>query len=135
MIASHEFVRAIITDPGVWTHVCEDYNVPADYRPDPDAIYFQHGEWGFMEFRVASPHWAQVHIAMRRGASGVREFVFEAMATMRARGIKRFTAFIPETNRAPAILAYRCGYTLDGRIRGAFLKNGKLVDLLVMGAE
>ncbi|MNZ46199.1 hypothetical protein D3C78_638750 [compost metagenome] len=130
-----DFVRAVVTDPEVWPHLAEDIYSPDDYQPDPEAVYFRHLDHGMMEFRIASPHWCQVHIAMRRHSSGVKKFVAECMAEMRSRGYKRFTAFIPETNRSALILAYRCGYRHEGRMRGVFLKNGQYIDLIVMGAE
>lgn len=135
MIASPEFVRRVVTDPGIWPFLAEDCDRPEDFATDPGAHYFQHGEHGYMEFRQAGAHWYQVHIAMLRGATGVREFVLRCMAEMRAMGAKRFTAMIAATNRSAIILAYRCGYRLEGRLKGVLLKQGRDTDLIILGAE
>lgn len=134
MYATKEFVRSIVTHPDIWPTLAEDSDSPDMFEPS-DARYFQHEDFGYIEFRMAGHHWAQVHIAMLRGAVGVAQFVKESMQEMRSDGVKRFTAMIPKTNRSAILLAYRTGFHHLGRIDGALLKGGKMIDLEIMGAE
>ncbi|PRW06442.1 hypothetical protein CSB95_0498 [Pseudomonas aeruginosa] len=53
----------------------------------------------------------------------------------RDHGALAFTGFIPATNRAALINALRCGFSEEGRMKNVFLKNGQLVDMVVMGAR
>lgn len=133
--ATHDFVRAVVTDPEVWPHLAEDGDHPGDFEPCPSSHYFRHGDWGFVEFRPCGARWYQAHIAMRRGATGVREFSLACLAHMRCLGALAFTGFIPASNRAALINAQRCGFVEEGRMRGVYLKHGQLVDMVVMGAR
>lgn len=132
-LASKDFVRAVVTDPAIWPHLAEDSHDPANYQP-ADTVYFRHEDFGFMQFDKTGTHWYQVHIAMKRGATGVAAFVRGCMAEMRQRGAKRFMAMIAASNRSAIVLAYRCGYTWVGRLDGALLKQGKLVDMVILEA-
>lgn len=134
MIATPEFVYSIVTHPDVWPWLAEDTDKPGDYWP-AEATYYRHGDHGFMEFRQTGAHWQQVHIAMLRGARGVPEFVRECMADQRACGVTRFSAWIPEINHAAIRLAYRCGYEYEGRMRKVLLKRGRMVDMVMLGAD
>lgn len=131
--ASPDFVRQIVTDPAIWPFLAEDGERPEDFQAS-GAHYYRHGDWGFMEFRQLGVHWYQVHIAMLRGATGVPAFVLDCMAVMREKGARRFTAIIPEPNRSAVILAYRCGYALEGRMKGVLLLQGEHRDMIILGA-
>ncbi len=135
MIASPDFVTSIISHPEVWPHLSEDGDDPAEFEP-ADAIYFRYGDFGFVEFRACGRHWYQAHIAMLRGTPRVQSFARLCMEIMRRdHGALAFTGFIPATNRAALINALRCGFSEEGRMKNVFLKNGQLVDMVVMGAR
>lgn len=133
-MTTHDFVRSIVTHPDVWPHLAEDINRPEDYQPS-DTNYYRHGDAGYMQFDKVGAHWYQVHIAMLRGAKGVREFVLDSMADMRAKGARRFMAMIAATNRSAIILAYRCGYRFVGKLDGVLLKQGKPTDMIILEAQ
>ena len=131
--ATHEFVRQVVLE--LWPYLSEDGDLPEDFEPCAASHYFRHGDFGFVEFRPCGARWYQAHIAMRRGATGVREFGLACLEHMRGLGAAAFTGFIPESNRAALLNARRCGFTEEGRMRGVYLKNGQLVDMVVMGAK
>ena len=46
---------------------------------------------------------------------------------------RKFITQVPEYHRVASVLAYKCGMKKEGVLKEAFLKNGKLRDLILYG--
>lgn len=77
----------------------------------------------------------EVHIAMKKGATGVHVFTERALDEMRRRGARKFLAPIGDWNKAALRLARQCGFVEEGRVSGAWTRNGVPHAMVLMGSE
>ncbi|GAA4321761.1 hypothetical protein GCM10023144_01220 [Pigmentiphaga soli] len=131
--ASPEFVTHIMRDPRVWRWVAEDGVSPGDVRYQPTATYFQFQDKGFVMFRRVTQRMREIHVATRRGDATLVSFIHECLDEMRHRGAAKFIAPIGDWNVAALRLARRCGFVEEGRITGAYVRDGEPRALIMMG--
>lgn len=130
-----EFLRSIFTHPRVWPWVSEDGQRPQDYQPliHPAVHYLRNGDAGVISFRPLNSVLYECHVAM---LPGVRSDAFAQAAAswMWAHTpAQKLIVNVPSCNRAAVAYARRAGFTQEGRITRAFLRNGQLHDIVVMG--
>ncbi len=80
-------------------------------------------------------HTASLGIALRKDARGVglgRAMIQEMIGWAQSQGIRKLTLGVFASNR-PAVALYRkLGFTLEGRLKGQVILQGKPVDELLM---
>lgn len=130
-----EFLRSIFTHPRIWPWVSEEGQQPDDYQPlmHPMVHYLRHGDVGVIAFRYLNAVLYECHVAMLPGARS-DNFAREAVRWMWSHTpAEKLVANVPSANRAAIAYARRAGFAQEGRITKAFLRNGKLHDLIVLG--
>lgn len=131
--ADPDFVTRVMRDPRVWRWVCEDGIRPEQFSWTSSATFFQFEDKGFIMFRRITQRMAEFHIAMLEGARGFDVFIANCLAEMRSRGVRKFIAPIGEWNVAAIRLARRWGWKQEGRIEGAYMRNGMPRAMIFMG--
>jgi hypothetical protein len=133
--AQPDFVVSVMRDPRVWEWVCEDGVRPEQFDYRHGDVYFRHADFGFITFRRTTMNMQEVHIAMKKGATGVHVFTERALDEMRRRGARKFLAPIGDWNKAALRLARQCGFVEEGRVSGAWTRNGVPHAMVLMGSE
>jgi hypothetical protein len=138
-----DHVYKILTCPSIYLMMGDDF-LPAieQYRvPDnPDIVYLVAGEPALVGLFALFPQnricW-ELHAALLPWASKAekREAAHDLIPWLAAHTeCKRLTASIPECNRQAVMYATHClGMRYMGRQEQAFLRYGKLQDLVILG--
>ena len=127
------WVRSVMCHPRNWSRLTEDTTNQDKFQPNPNGIYFQHKQFGFVECRHVLSLTCELHICMLPGATGVTEFGLLVLEYLSSQGVKSVFSTIPADNRAAIRYAKRVGMTETGRIKKAMLRHGEMIDLVIMG--
>lgn len=131
-----DFLVSIFTHPRIWPWVSEDGQRPEGYRPiiHPRVHYLRCDD-GVIVFRAVGAVMYESHVAMLPGSRS-DDFARACVQWMWERTeARKLIANIPARNRAAIAYARRAGYTQEGRIKGAFLSQGQLCDMIMMGVS
>jgi len=142
-LADAELIKAIVTDPRIYSRMSDDFAPPAEEYVPPavgEAVYA--GLWadGVLKGLWALvPHsrilW-EVHTALlpevwgavaREAAPKLLEWVWENTEC------QRLYSLVPEYARATRKFALHAGMVECGKHEKAFLKDGELYDLTILG--
>ena len=132
-----DFIRSVITHPRIWPWVSEDGQQPEDYEPliHPLVHYLRSGDDGVVEFRAMGVAIYQGHVAMLPGVRS-DDFARAAVQWMWDNtSAQKLYCQVPARNRHAVAYVRRAGFAPEGRLTDAYLKNGKLHDLIVMGVS
>lgn len=131
--ATADFVKLVATHERNWLWLAEDGQEAEEFEANPSSIYIDHDGMGYIELRKVSKHMYDIHIAMLPGATRVKEFVFECLDFAKYLGAKKINGVMAEDNKAARILAKKCGFKFEGKIKKALMRKGKMQDILVYG--
>ncbi|MFU2050969.1 GNAT family N-acetyltransferase [Bordetella hinzii] len=131
--ATPDFVTAVMRHPRVWGAVREDGISPLDFSYQEGALYFQLGSFGFVLIRPVTRTMSEIHVATARGGRWVKEAVMACIAEVAQRGIRKLMAPIGDWNKAAIRLAVACGFSEEGRVSGAYVRNGVPRAMVLMG--
>lgn len=132
-----DFLVSIFTHPRIWPWVSEDGQRPEDYKPliHPKVHYLRFADRGVVAFRQMGSVLFEGHVAMLPGVRS-DEFLKAAIAWMWSKTpAQKLYCQIAADNRQAIWYAMRGGFLREGRISRAFLRNGKLHDLIVLGVS
>lgn len=139
----YPLIRAILTVPAIWRHISDDGSpAPADYQPIESELLWYVLVWDEKELLglwMFHPHntvcW-EVHTALLPNAWGER-------ARQAARQMTdwiwahtpccRIITNVPETERIALKFALAAGMEEYGRNPRSFLKDGRLLDQILLG--
>lgn len=132
-----EFLRGVFTHPRIWPWICEDGVTPESFQPliHPLVVHLRYGNDGVFTFRSLNRILYECHVAMFPGTAS-DEAATQAIAWMWANTqAKKLVCNIPAISRHAIAYAHRAGFVREGRMKDAFMRNGKLHDLIVMGVS
>lgn len=136
-------IREVMTDPAIYPHIADDFSPPRDgFEPfKEDAIWYvkvldDKELLGIFMFHPDNAICWQVHTCLLPHAWGAR-------AKLAGRGVvrwifansqcQRIVTVVPAGNRLALKFAGECGMELYGCNPGSFMKDGKLVDQILLG--
>lgn len=137
------YLRLVATHEKLWPHLSDDFSGPREeWKPREDAslVYLKvtddHQALGFFLLVFHSPILWEVHTALLPAARGAR--ARDAAQALIAYAFtetpcRRLITSVPEYNRLALHFAKRAGLTEYGRNPKAYLKNGQLQDLILLG--
>lgn len=126
------YISSIAKHPRVWPWISEDQDSPDHYMPETDRTVYLKVEGGYLSFRPFTRACWEVHICMLPKSKDVKEKVLACLEWMARRGVSRFLAKIPSENWHVVALAKSCGFNNVGVIRESWLRNGRLIDTVLM---
>ena len=141
-----ELVKKILTSPDVYEHMGDDYTPPREEfepNPHPDICYLIAGSWSSVTglFTLIPNNrvcWT-LHAAMLPDAGTAEKWAAARAlpAWLEERtGCRRLVAEVPRTNAAAIIYGtHGIGMRYVGTHPKAFMKYGRLQDLIILGRE
>jgi RimJ/RimL family protein N-acetyltransferase len=136
----YALIRRIITHPRVYDFATDDYSpAPAAFEVNDDPriwyVLVNDGALGLMMFLPQSTVCYEIHCCLLPGAwgrsaeaaRGAIDFIFQHTDA------RRIVASVPAYNRLTCKLARAAGMTQYGVNAAAFLKRGRLEDLICFG--
>lgn len=141
----YDLIREIVTHPKLYSWLTDDFSPPPrDYRPpEHPAIWYllvKEGETRLGLFMAAPLNGVlfELHTCLlppawggksREALRSVIQWIFENTPC------RRIVTHVPRDNRLALKLAADVGLERIGVNRNSFLKNGKLLDLILFGAS
>jgi hypothetical protein len=129
------FIKSVMQNDRVWKWTGCDGVEKATIIPQPDEIYFQIAQLGYIMFREILPGVFEIHISMLKSPPDLPRFIHATLNVMRSNGAIKFIAPIGGWNRPALRLAETCGFIIEGEITRVYKRAGKLYSMVLWGSE
>jgi hypothetical protein len=135
-------VLRIISDESCFLSAKDDSDVtPLDITVtilrDPQYLVVKPHEDTLFLFKRVNQVTYEMHVMIVKGPArnkGTQSALKAARWLFKETGCKKLISYIPEFHAPSLMYAKVCGLKQEGWLKGAYLKDGKLFDLVVLGA-
>ena len=145
MIDDLELIRSTFTTPHVWDAMSDDgFIKPEEFVPQFRKNTWYLGAWDDSEYLgmfiiyTLNAILCDVHVALLKNCGGIRALKAGRMAfewCFENTPFRRFTSANPTCNRLGLRYAKLLGFKEFGLNPGAWLKNGKVYDIILLGVS